>query len=432
MVEGRQNPASANAGRAHMAANRPGDVAALIFGGAGLLLSLAMLLVWLDALGELPPANSDFVSYYVGGALFSGGYSPYDRVAELALRSSLTGLPVATEDMLFFLYPPAFLVVVLPFVQLGLGQAALVWGLCQLVALTGIGLTLCRHLPSRRWLAALCWLPIWLPVAAALKFGQVSLFFSLGLVLCATASGDRPWAGAAAWLLLPKPQLVLLPALAWLLQRKWHLPKPQLVLLPALAWLVQRKWQSLLTLAAGCVAAVWLSLALVGLDGVSAYLGSLGWASQQLAVNWMWRVSTYTWGALLVNAGALESPLLLALDLLTLLVWLAILRRRGLRDAAGAAGIAGVLVSPHAMVYDLCLWLAALPAVARRPRAVAVPLAVGSLGVPWLTNSILGQTWPAVLWAALSLLILLVSRPRTDQAAVVVVRGDAEAATLPA
>ncbi|MCL4465983.1 MAG: DUF2029 domain-containing protein [Chloroflexi bacterium] len=393
MTEGRQTTASAPADfAASTGHDRAADIAALTIGGAGLAVSLAMLLVWWEALRGVPPANSDFVSYYIGSALFGTGQSPYDRSAELALRASLTGLPAAPADMLYFLYPPVFLVVMLPLAALGLQEASLIWGLFQLGALVGTCWVLYRHLPSWRWGAVLCWLPFWLPVAAALKFGQVSVFLSLGLVLFATAaSGTKPWSGVATWLLLPKPQLILL---------------------PAFVLLIGRRWRPLLLLAVGCVGSVVASVALVGVDGIAAYLASISWAGDQMALNLMWRASTYSWEALLVSTSEWERPLLVVSDGLTAVVWLALWRRWGLKEAAGAVGFAGVLVSPHAMIYDLCLWLAALPAITRRRARTAVPLLVGSLATPWLANGLLGQTWPAVLWAALSLVVLLLTKPR--------------------
>lgn len=156
----------------------------------------------------------------------------------------------------------------------------------------------------------------------------------------------------------------------------------------------------------GALALAVASLALVGADGLGAYLSSLSWSAGQMGTSALWQSSTYSWASMASLLPVGKTLVLLALDGATVAIWLWLLWRRGIGEAAGAAGIAAVLISPHAMVYDLALWLSAVPAICRRQAVLALPLLVGSLVMPWFSHVALLQTWPSTVWSAVVLIVL--------------------------
>jgi hypothetical protein len=67
------------------------------------------------------------------------------------------------------------------------------------------------------------------------------------------------------------------------------------------------------------------------------------------------------------------------------------------------------LISPHAMVYDGRPTTDGRHGTEPQSRAVALPLLVGSLLVPWLSHVVLAQTWPSTLCSAVALAALVLS-----------------------
>jgi hypothetical protein len=240
--------------------------------------------------------------------------------------------------------------------------AYLIWAAANLALLAVITWLLIRTtgLNSRRGqgllvLAVLSFLPVWMVLLRGqVSFVMLALLFSCYLALRAGRDGLAGFCLALALL------------------------KPQLVLVPVLVLLAQRRWRAVLGCLVGGTLLAVLSLAVAGPDGVGQYLRLLTQVGQEtgsgslvhpaLMFNWRGtavRLVTLIFGETYRYGPFLALGLYATLSLFSLgLLWWA-WRRSWAACQARLAGLwaltllVAMLVSPHLHEYDLVLWLLA-------------------------------------------------------------------------
>ncbi len=355
-------------------------------GRARLWLAAAAVASWLPILGVPLRGWLDFSAFYAAGQL---AFRPeVTSLAAVARSQAEQGLPITP-----FVYPAGLALLYAPLSALPYGVAAAVHAGLMLALLLGaaaIGARLVGLPPAWAVLGTLAWAP----AAAGVLSGQNT---ALALALVALAAlallrGHDGSAGLAVGLLAYKPQLAA-PMLGLLLLR-------------------------------GRSRALVLALAVLGLHylaGVLATGGQLDWP-----LDWLASVNAYQeadfrangWQAISLPALGTRLELVTGLPSLALLgylVGLAIvvaclpaLRRLPLLEAVALAAALGLLVSPHAWVYDATLLLPALAVFAARSRERGWPwrdrwwLAIAyGIALAWSLGGFIGLT-------AMPLLVLTV------------------------
>jgi hypothetical protein len=358
---------------------------------ARLWLAAAAVAAWLPVLGVPLRGWLDFSAFYVAGQL--AFRSEVTSLAAVARSQVEQGLPITP-----FVYPAGVALLYAPLSALPYGFAALLhFGL--MLALLLLAATLGASLIGLplRW--AILGTLAWAPAAAGVLSGQNSSAALLLVVLAAWAltRGHDGRAGLAVGLLAYKPQLAAPLAGLLLLRARW-----------------------------GAVVAM---LAVLGFHYLAGVLATGGRADWPLA--WLEGIRTYQEADFLANGWqAISLPAMgtrleivtgwPGLALLGYLVGLAIvlaclpaLRRLPLLEAVALAAALGLLVSPHAWVYDATLLLPALGVLAARAARRGWPwadrwwlaLAFG-IGLTWSLGGFVGVTAMPLLVLATPFAIL--------------------------
>jgi alpha-1,2-mannosyltransferase len=311
---------------------------------ARLWLAAAVIAAWITTLGVPARGWLDFSAFYAAGRL---ALTPdVTGLAPITAYQVAHGMPIAP-----FVYPaglalPYALLSAAPYDIAAALHACLM--LALLVAAAAIGATLVGL--QRRWaiLGALAWAP----AAVGVATGQNS---SLGLLLvvvsaAAMAHGREAAGGIAAGVLSYKPQLMAPLAGLYLLRGRW-------------------------TALSGVVAMItvqWLA-------GVVATGGRLDWP-----LDWLATIRAYQdadlaangWQAISLPGVAARLGLVLDMPWLVwvgylaggaiVLVCLPALRRSSWPEAIALAAACGLVLSPHAWIYDATLLLPAIGVFAAR------------------------------------------------------------------
>jgi alpha-1,2-mannosyltransferase len=353
---------------------------------ARLWLVACAVAAFLPAVGVPIRGWLDFSAFYAAGALaFS---SDVARLAPIVAWQQLHGLPITP-----FVYPPGMALLYVPFAALPYGLAAalhlaLMGGLLVTAAILGADALL---LP-RRWsvIAALAWGP----AAAGVISGQNTALALLMVVVAALAlqRGRQALSGGLVGLLAYKPQLAAPLVLLFVVRSRW-------VALASAALLVSVHYL------AGVVAtggnAVWPTDWLATLN---AYTGA------DYAANGWQAISLPALGQHLTHATGIPGLMLLGYLAAAGIVVVCIpsMRRLPVLEAVALACACGLVISPHAWVYDATLLLPALAVFARRAAAGGWPsrsrwwLAIAfALGLTWPLGGLIGVTaLPLVVVAA--------------------------------
>ena len=335
------------------------------------------------------PTSRDFISFWGAAKLALAGNpaAAYDLETLHALQSS-----VATFDdgKMPFPYPPAFLLLVLPFGLLGFPAAMALWSAATFAIYLAVAR---RALPGAGWLPA-----AFAPVFATAAIGQN------GFVTAAIFTGGL-------CLLRKRPFLagLLLGCLAI---------KPQLGVLLPLALVASTQWRAIAGAALSSVGVILLGLAVFGVATTEAWIAQMplyGEIARDGLVGWGKLASVY---AALRQAG-LSSELALALHSAVALIAAVLVWRVWRSEAPHLAKIAvlaaaTMLISPYLFIYDGVilavpfLWLAS---AGERPQVLA-PLWL--LPFVSVTQIGLNATTPNLMpLAPLGLLVLLWMRLRT-------------------
>ena len=200
----------------HLTEGRAGLRAGVLFAGSTvLLLAIWLFFIWRLVLpGGAVSFDVDFRVFWAAAQLAVAG----DPLAAFDPARLIEIHGIAGDDWLPWVYPPTFLLILLPLGHLSFFAAWLVFtGLSILAILLAI-----RPLAAgnRGLWAAIALAPAMLP---ALLLGQVSVLWAAGLVavLSALQAGWPVLAGVICGLLTIKPQLGLMLAIALLAGRQW-------------------------------------------------------------------------------------------------------------------------------------------------------------------------------------------------------------------
>ena len=335
------------------------------------------------------PTSRDFISFWGAAKLALAGNSAaaYDLETLHALQSS-----VATFDdgKMPFPYPPAFLLLVLPFGLLGFPAAMALWSAATFVVYLSVTR---RALPGAGWLPA-----AFAPVFATAAIGQngfvtASIFIG-GLCLLRS----RPFAAG-----------LLLGCLAI---------KPQLGVLLPLALLASTQWRAIAGAALSSLGVLLLGLAVFGAATTEAWFAQMplyGEIARDGLVGWGKLASVY---AALRQAG-LSADFALVIHCVVAIAAAALVWSVWRSEASHMAKVAvlaaaTMLISPYLFIYDGVilavpfLWLAS---AGERPQLLA-PLWL--LPFVSVTQIGLNATTPNLMpLAPIGLLVLLWLRLRT-------------------
>jgi len=334
---------------------------------------------WSHKYGQISIGGNDFLAYYAGGKLTTdpGLYDPA-RVAQEQLKAAgMAGVALPVSRL------PVFTAFMAPLVRLPYRTAYVVFQSFSLLAVV-LAVLLWPSRGNRGAMAiACCWS---VPLSAAFANGQDITFLLLCLSIVARLIDRRPaLAGAVASLCLAKFHLFLLVPL-WIL--------------------AQRRWRFAAGLAGGVLACIVASFALQGPDWVHRYIHLILSPVESPDQAFMLNLHgiCYSFGL----------PLVVELALCGVVAWLVWAVCRHAPENAWVATLAGgLLVSRHAYTQDCLILLPSLvlmlcarekalplralagilllpvlymPAVARYPGAVIVPLAMLALVVMCLVN----------------------------------------------
>ena len=333
-----------------------------------LWLGAAIAAAWLPLLGVGLRGWLDFSAFYAAGSL---AFTPeLTSLPAVVAYQQAQGLPITP-----WVYPAGLALLYVPFSWLPYDTAAMLH-----VALEAGALALAAWIGAplfgipRRW--ALAGVFAWAPAAAGVISGQNTGFALLLIVGAAWAlARRRSWlAGALVGVVAYKPQLAV----------------PQA---GALAW--RRRWRGL-AVAVGLVGVHYLL-------GVISTGGAWGWPADWLATLRAYGGPDFAangWQAVSLPALGTRLELVIGVPWLTALGYLAggivvlaclpALRAWSPERAVALAAAAGLVISPHAWVYDATLLLPAIAVLAGR---------AATRGWPWQDRWLLAAAYGlALLW----------------------------------
>jgi len=291
--------------------------------------------------GENVPIGGDYIAFHAAGRLLLGGHGAevYDRSAVVGVQDVLlSGKIPGFYDA--FRNPPFAAV---PFVALApfdLVPGVIVW---ELVSLAGLGVALwllLQELPELRprWRGLLVLVFAFAPVFFGLIDGENAIVSLVLYVLIYRALVRNHDAQAALWAAV-------------------GLFKPQLFVVFPFVLLARRSWQALLVYALSALVLAGVSLALVGAEGLAAWVRILiEPESGQVRVN-AWRmVSMRSWLDILMPG---QSTVALGVYVAASAILLGVLFERWTHRPAAFntlwifTCLVAVLVDPHLVDYDL-------------------------------------------------------------------------------
>lgn len=304
-----------------------------------LLHDIFYIVLWLQ--GAAQPPFGDFFGYWANGRAMSAGVPVYDY---LAVREFQLGLAPGLPGFYPFLYPPFFLVLLVPLSHLALVPAYTVW----------IGLTLALYL------ALVAGRKIWSAYGAALLVAPTTV-----LTIVAGQNGFLSAALLAGGLRLLQRRPVVSGVLFGLL-----IYKPQLGVLVPVALLAGRSWRALASTCATAVVMVLATCAAFGAGIWPAWLGSIGTYGTLIGDNQ--HLFDRIMPILAASVRSVGGPVALAFSLQAILgvavavvVWRAF--ARGDTPRAVVLTLVGTVVAtPYLFLYDLPILTAGLVLEAQR------------------------------------------------------------------
>jgi hypothetical protein len=320
--------------------------------------------------GELRP-RPDFIAFYSAAILIQEDPGHlYEPEKQSQIEARITGEPAATDGPAFlpFGYPAVTALLFLPFSLLSYSEAFIAL-LFVNILVSGVTLDLLvRKLGLSEDAGSLLVLGFAASISSyqALSSGQVSLLIFLIYVMLVTdILRKNPRSGVWAGLLVIKPTLVPVVGL-WFVMR--------------------REWKNLAYAAAVGGALIFISVAVIGLDGLRDFLvmGSNIGKGKYLSVHTLQMPNLRALSQFMGFGDVLW--VVLGLVILTLLYF----KSRETSDASCAALLlAIVLVTPHIHYHDLYLiWIVVALAIRRIPRTTVL-LRWGLLGTTLLATAVI-------------------------------------------
>ena len=265
----------------------------------------------------------------------------YDLAAYLdaAGRIAAGGTPYQPETLAgpffpgpggLYLYAPPLAVLLVPLASLPTGLAALIWTALHVAALA----TACLLMPVPGWIRAASFAlgAFSVPILLDLNLGNVSTFVLLASVVAWRWREEPLGSLALAAALLVRPPMAAVGGV-WLLRRRWR----------ALAWTI-----------GGVLAAVALSLPIVGVDGYLDYLTVVRNVGSFTGVA---RNVDAASAALLLGLPQLVAGLLLAAGVALAVAAIVVASRRDAETAVVVAVGAALLLSPLLWAHYLAVLL---------------------------------------------------------------------------
>jgi hypothetical protein len=363
-------------------------------------------------LGSLPlnsggtPVSGDYIAFHTAAQLISSGHASllYDHDAFVNVQDHLLqGLAPGFYDA--YRNPPFFALIYTPLARLDLLQGFVAWGVVSLACL-GLSIKLLLdEVPalSPRWRGLLIFILAFAPVYFGLIDGENATVSLLLYVLIYRAFVHRQDRALGVWAAL-------------------GLFKPQLFFIFPLIFLITRRWQSLLTYAITATALTVISLALVGADGLQAWVRVLLDHEGGNALANGWRMASAKSFLDTLLPGGL-GPVALLIYVLVSVALLALLWqawRRPTLDlpiAFALTSLVAVLVDPHLVDYDLTILVAAgVVAYTLVPRyaLLIVPLYIATIfraAIP-IGDAAIQLTAPLLL--LLTVWLFWETRPQTE------------------
>jgi hypothetical protein len=170
-------------------------------------------------------AHHDFLAFYAAGKLVLDGNPGglYEGSAISAIQRVIIPAPVGANGYMPFINPPFAAVAFAPLAALPAQAARAAWALLSLLMLVAAGAWITRPLPPLRRAVGVLLLALSFPAYHSLAEGQWSAVMLLGGLAALQAARQGSWRLAglalATWWL--KPQLIALPLLALVLDRRW-------------------------------------------------------------------------------------------------------------------------------------------------------------------------------------------------------------------
>ena len=324
--------------------------------GAFLLgMTICNLLLPLQNISSLRRGYQDFTIYYMAGLLLRSGQAShlYDLDAQYRTQLAFAHVPIR-QGPLPYNHPPFEAVLFIPFTWLAYWPAYLLWTALNLIMLAASVILLRRQFPELGaapplllWLGATAFFPV---VFGILQGHDVVLLqFLFVLAVVSLDRGEDAWAGAflAAGLFLP------------------HL------IMPVVALFAARRWRVLLGFVPGALFLGGVSVVLMGWRWPIGYIRFVLRVEKSRAVSYGPRVvpnlrgliaglpglhASDPWAAVLIPILVLASS--------AVVFFLALRRIRSGQDSmlflSSLAAVTAILVSYHALSYDLTLLLPAV------------------------------------------------------------------------
>jgi hypothetical protein len=321
-----------------------------------LLIAAALSVFWASLGGSIMIHyyNYDFLCYYIGGTLVRQGHFAdlYSPSAQFEVQRKVA--PDVTEPRPY-VRPPWFAFILAPLTYLSLVHAYAVWIAALLITL----LATWAWATARFGEPGLLLAALFLPANLGICFGQDSA--AMLAVLC------------VSYVLLTREKNFASGLVLGLGLMKFHL----LLMFPV--WMIlQKRWRMLAGFAMTGSAFLGASLWLIGLPGLAAYIDVLLHGKTELSGHSAGTMANIY--SVPANFGIEWKPLDAALAVLVAGIALYGLGRAPVWRAIAIAGVASLLISPHAFGYDasmllLPVWLVMENATRKFSRYAALILA---------------------------------------------------------
>jgi len=316
--------------------------------------------------------SHDFLSLYTGAYMTSHGLAAhlYDPAAQWAVEKELA--PSNTE-LVPFIRPPFYALLLSPLGRLPFGAAFVCWSLLQI----GLLLACLAWAWQRFGTVALMLGCMSVPAAIGIAHGQDAVLFLAAVIVSYTLTerGEELIGGAALGVLLVKFHLTPL----WIV-----------------AMILQRRWKMLAGFAATGAAAAGISLAMIGAGGVRSYAALL----QNRDLEWLspspeFMISVQGLGA---NLGITSMAGYAGAAAAIVVLFLIGLQQAPLWRVYAVTTAASLLLVPHVYGYDAAMllpgvWLAMFRAELRGTRIPVLwlctpfPFVFALVGKPWAAAS---------------------------------------------
>ncbi len=305
------------------------------------------LMVFVAAIrvGAWTPYDSDWRAFLTGGRMVLRGQGAELGSLEAQTRVQQEAFPeLEPENLLVFMHPPWLAAILAPFSALGTPWGAFAWDALVSIAFAVVLVRLQEELAGdRERSAALILTLTFTPAIMTILQGQLAAFITLALIGAwqALRRGDETRAGL--WL-----GLVLV--------------KPHLLLVPAVALLASRRFRSLVALGGCGVAALLLALATVGTAGLKGWVTLLSvvsrWEGKATVASWRFPCLRGVASLVVPPGSPLSRPLWMTASALVVLSIAVFAARRSSREGRGLDRLFAlvpfglVLSAPQLYFYD--------------------------------------------------------------------------------